>query len=671
MEEDGAAEKTRRSIFRKIFETFDKEKKDYLTQQQMWDIIEHLYMDAKINQDGITNIMKDLDPNSTGKIFFEAFYEAVQRKAKLTPNFVTSYVSETMTPVNKIINILKEARKHIGEKKIVKEVEWAMEKIREGKIYETVIQILDLEESEVEEEVVKGLMGWLDEYSYLKENRRASQDLLMHIKLEQKRLSGMKDALKVPLLNIYPPTDMMESPSDDEEDSSFSDEEEKASSEGEEAALGGARADPPSSFHRAGNDAISISDLMVLYRAHFESMREIDTPHCNIFEVCKKLGRPQLLPLTALHVLNSYGLLAIIDEGHLNRFLKEIYGGYRKDNPYHTDIHAADVVQTSHIMSSYANLVTIANLDTLDIFAFVVAGIIHDYKHPGLNNSFHQASMSSLAIRYNDSSILENYHLAQAFKLVKKPKYNIFNQLSIEEFRLMRRRIIRMVLSTDMSKHSMLVQKVESLFDRHREREAVALSNMHVDMMNNTPKIISPIGLIDNSEHNKEFEDKQVILDYALHCADISNGTKPFEISEEWSQRCMEEYWRQGDLEKQMNLPISMLCDRSKVSLPGSQIGFFSMIVRPTFSLLARVMPKMDAQLQQTKVNEDEWRFRKIKDKLRGMQKDEGLDVPPTPISAAEKKRMSLQFGGITYLYGKEDISKSLTPDLDSKTEEI
>lgn len=49
----------------------------------------------------------------------------------------------------------------------------------------------------------------------------------------------------------------------------------------------------------------------------------------------------------------------------------------------------------------------------------------------------------------------------------------------------------------------------------------------------------------------------------------------------------MEEFFQQGDQEKEMALPVSMLCDRGNVELPKSQCGFIQFVVRPIFQPLA------------------------------------------------------------------------------------
>jgi len=52
---------------------------------------------------------------------------------------------------------------------------------------------------------------------------------------------------------------------------------------------------------------------------------------------------------------------------------------------------------------------------------------------------------SELALMYNDESVLENHHLAVAFKLLQSPKCNIFANLARQSLLLLRRMTIDIV----------------------------------------------------------------------------------------------------------------------------------------------------------------------------------------------------------------------------------
>ena len=58
-----------------------------------------------------------------------------------------------------------------------------------------------------------------------------------------------------------------------------------------------------------------------------------------------------------------------------------------------------------------------------------------------------------------------------------------------------------------------------------------------------------------------------------LHCADLSNPTKPLDIYRAWTERVMNEFFLQGDREAREGLEISPMCDRHKASIEKSQVS--------------------------------------------------------------------------------------------------
>ena len=72
--------------------------------------------------------------------------------------------------------------------------------------------------------------------------------------------------------------------------------------------------------------------------------------------------------------------------------------------------------------------------------------------------------------------------------------------------------------------------------------------------------------------------DKTRTLCLLLHSADVSHPSKAWEVHHQWTSRCIEEFFVQGDREAEMGLEFSPLCDRNNTMVPQSQIGRSSRI---------------------------------------------------------------------------------------------
>ena len=54
---------------------------------------------------------------------------------------------------------------------------------------------------------------------------------------------------------------------------------------------------------------------------------------------------------------------------------------------------------------------------------------------------------------------------------------------------------------------------------------------------------------------------------------DTSSTIARWDLHTQWTTRCMEEFFKQGDMEKTLGLEFSPLCDRANTLVPQSQIG--------------------------------------------------------------------------------------------------
>lgn len=233
---------------------------------------------------------------------------------------------------------------------------------------------------------------------------------------------------------------------------------------------------------------------------------------------------------------------------------------YVKDNPFHNSLHAADVTQSTNVLLNTPALESV--FTPLEITAALFAACVHDVDHPGLTNQFLINSSSELALMYNDESVLENHHLAVAFKLLQNEGCDIFCNMSKKQRQTLRKMVIDMVLSTDMSKHMSLLADLKTMVE--------------------TKKVAgSGVLLLDN------YTDRIQVLENLVHCADLSNPTKPLALYRRWVDLLMEEFFLQGDKEREQNMDISPMCDRHSATIEKSQVGFIDYIVHPLWETWA------------------------------------------------------------------------------------
>lgn len=79
-------------------------------------------------------------------------------------------------------------------------------------------------------------------------------------------------------------------------------------------------------------------------------------------------------------------------------------------------------------------------------------------------------------------------------------------------------------------------------------------------------------------------------MDVAIKCADISNVCKNSRLSMKWTHLVMEEFFRQGDEERKLRMPVSPLMDRYNISVSKCQLGFIDFIVFPLYEHWTKYM---------------------------------------------------------------------------------
>ena len=320
----------------------------------------------------------------------------------------------------------------------------------------------------------------------------------------------------------------------------------------------------------------------------------------NIFELEKIVGHKNVLPIMGRTMLDSFGLIdeKIMPIDKLDPFLISVTNQYLTSTLYHNSLHGADITQTICLFFNNSNAEEVCHAQVIDLLSIIIAALGHDIGHPGLTNTFQINSSSDMAITYNDSSCLENFHLSTLFKTIRKDEYNIFEKLSTQDYKNIRKKMISEILATDMAIHGKVLNNIRSKIPEH------LLTN---EKENNKNKIKKFELITDINNEQTTNEEKQALFDYFIHSADLGHNTKIFKISLKWVKLLSEEFWLQGDKERKMNLNISFLCDRDTTIVPKSQVGFIGGFIIPTYNFLVIMFPNLSYTIENAKDNLNKW----------------------------------------------------------------
>jgi len=332
------------------------------------------------------------------------------------------------------------------------------------------------------------------------------------------------------------------------------------------------------------NSNIYIEHLLKMYNY---DMNQITDKSFNIFELKKIVGQMNVLPIIGGVIIEKFGLKndKIINVNKLEPFLNLVSSQYLPTTLYHNNMHGADVCQSVSLYFLNSNAEKILQTTLLDLLSIIIASLGHDLGHPGLNNNFHINARTELALTYNDSSCLENYHCSKLFNILKKDEVNIFEVLNNNDFKDIRKRMISEILATDMFYHKKIIETAQSKIKQIKPDKFEFLST--------------------DKESIKS--EQQNILDFFIHTADLAHNSKLFKISLKWVELLSEEFWLQGDKEKSLGINVSYLCDRNKVNVPKDQVGFINGVILPTFDILTQLFPGLNYTTENVMNNIKEW----------------------------------------------------------------
>lgn len=293
----------------------------------------------------------------------------------------------------------------------------------------------------------------------------------------------------------------------------------------------------------------------------------------DIFRV-SQLTKHRPLQFMLQAIFHNEGLInkCALSQSQLTNFAAAVEDTYEASNPYHNSAHGADVLQ-----AVYHYVKTTAFNDHLTPYEQVglyLASAVHDVAHPGVNNAYLINSRDPLAVCYNDKTVLESFHVSVAFKLMQRSGCDVLSDLDWDEYRAIRKLMIELVYATDMSEHFETLKT----FELRTQRPDFRLS-------------------FTDPAHAEYKANRLLVLQLLIKCGDLSHPARPIPMHLRWTHLITQEFFTQGDNERELELPLSMFMDRHTTNLRKSQKGFLSLIVLPMWTSFSKLPIKgMDEQ---------------------------------------------------------------------------
>ena len=185
-------------------------------------------------------------------------------------------------------------------------------------------------------------------------------------------------------------------------------------------------------------------------------------------------------------------------------------------------------------------------------------------EHPGVTSQFLAKAGVSTHGGYKNlifrDALLEKHHALRALGVMVDRDIGILEGLSTEEYYQFRSSVSRIILATDMTRHSEHLVHLQKFAACRAEDPAVEM-------------------------------EKQLAMELMVKCADISNVVKPAAVARRWALRVTDEFFIQGDAERAMGMEVSAICNRLAISRVALQTDFIDHVAQPLFTLLAAAFP--------------------------------------------------------------------------------
>lgn len=267
--------------------------------------------------------------------------------------------------------------------------------------------------------------------------------------------------------------------------------------------------------------------------------------------------------------------------------------------PYHNWQHAMDVFFFSYHIVVQGQADKFFNFQ--DILALLVAAIAHDVGHFGVTNNFLVTTRAEVATIYNDESVLENMHTSKCFATMRRPGLEFMDGITTKDYNTFRGKVIGAILATDMAHHFDLV-------DRLSER----VKRLEANPFTTDTKHPNEPGVIERRKASKS--DRRMLLQACLHMADFGKSFSQWQYHVGSVARLEEEFFAQGDRERELGIPISPMYDRNKDSLAICQGTFLPKVVLPLFEPVSRMFCEEVAHTLVVNLQDNQRRWKELTD---------------------------------------------------------
>ncbi|KAF7316276.1 High-affinity phosphodiesterase [Mycena indigotica] len=298
----------------------------------------------------------------------------------------------------------------------------------------------------------------------------------------------------------------------------------------------------------------------------------------------------------------------------ISPFIQHLRHIYRWQNSYHNFEHAVDVLQATYHYLCAAGVVPpvsilakdshatptkpkawqsrrpfdsgplVTVLDPTDLFVLMVAAIGHDAGHPGFTNLFMQNAAAPLSAVYDGKSALEQMHVALLIRVMRAHGMagildgSDDNTSDRNRGRRARKLLFDTVLATDMRVHAAFMERFSNIV----------------------------AGQGDLSLDNR----RTTLCQALIKCADISNPSRPYYISQHWAVALQREWNAQAALEAHHALPRTVESSSHPMQAASSQMFFIPTFVKPLLDLVVQALAEMHPYVAQCDLNLALWKAR-------------------------------------------------------------